>query len=270
VTTAPVPIVFLTGCQRSGTTALAVALSAAYERDGRLFTVNGKLPYVLHRWLSQSDIDGMHLRCDEIIHALRRRNPYGTAAELWLESASTALCAHAERLARDDPSLPRGIDDLAVRIMADSYGADGGWGDKYNEYMTDLDALRPLLPNVKVLLLVRHPIQVAESMLAWLPRRAWCPTTSESVQVKWTRWHEQFFSHPLLGSIPLLVVDYAELATVQVSHRISDFCRLNTAIEQGALRPRHAAIVQSPLPPADRLWSRLRQLADSPEALSWR
>src|SRR4051812_36557269 len=91
--------VFLVGAQRSGTTALASCLSAAFARRGGTFTVNGKLLYVLSRWMRPEDLHGRHLRTDEMLHALRRRSVWGVGSEQWLERAESALRAAAADVA---------------------------------------------------------------------------------------------------------------------------------------------------------------------------
>ena len=58
--------VILLGAQRSGTTALGSVLSAAFADTGSLFTNNGKLPYVLHRWCTDADLRGQHLRVESV------------------------------------------------------------------------------------------------------------------------------------------------------------------------------------------------------------
>lgn len=253
--------VFLVGSQRSGTTALGLALNAAYACEDRTFTVNGKLPYVLHRWLRQSDINGLHLRSDEITYSLVRRRPYGAGATRWVEKACDTIHDCARLLAQDDPGLPRSVAALTARIVADVYGTAGNWGDKYNEYMLDLDSLRPLAPGIKILLLVRDPAEVAASMVRWTPQRAWCPTTIEHAQAKWTQWHEQFLTHPVTARVPLLVVDYADLRGERVARQIGEFCELDAAIDRDGLHPRTAPQLPPRLPKADRLWSCLRQMA---------
>ncbi|MER5891312.1 hypothetical protein ABT160_46550, partial [Streptomyces sp. NPDC001941] len=80
MTTSPV---ILLGAQRCGTTAFAYAMNLAFHDSGGHFTVNGKLPYLLHRWLTAQDLADRHLRADEILHALDRRPPDGAGVERW-------------------------------------------------------------------------------------------------------------------------------------------------------------------------------------------
>src|ERR1700685_4648898 len=87
--------IMLVGAQRSGTTALAVALSQGIATLGGCFTINGKLPYFLRRWWTPADADAHHLRSDEIAHALERIRD--DAAGAWLNRAREALLASARR-----------------------------------------------------------------------------------------------------------------------------------------------------------------------------
>ncbi|MGN0116368.1 MAG: hypothetical protein ACI39M_02635, partial [Streptomyces albidoflavus] len=91
--------VILLGGQRCGTTALAYALNLAFDDHGGHFTVNGKLPYLLHRWLTREDLRHGHLRADEILHALDRRPPDGAGAARWRERVERSLRQAAREVA---------------------------------------------------------------------------------------------------------------------------------------------------------------------------
>lgn len=159
--------VFLVGAQRSRTTALASVLQRAVAAVGGEFTINGKLPYVTSRWLTNDDLVHGHVRADEMVHALRRKRPYGPGADDFLERAEGALTALARRAALMDAPPDR---DVAIRRLAlEAYGAVQ-WGDKYNEYALMADELIRLWPSARVVILVRHPASVAASVLRWEDR----------------------------------------------------------------------------------------------------
>jgi hypothetical protein len=251
--------VFLVGCQRSGTTALASALNLAYASEGRVFTVNGKLPYLLDRWLRQSDVDARHLRDDEIRHALARRLPYGVGVSEWLDRAEAALTAAAQEIAAARTPAPD-RNEIVRRIVARAYGGRTGWGDKYNEYLLDPGCLYPFRDTARVVLVVRDPAEVAASMLSWRPRRGWCPQTEPAAQAKWVAWHRQFLAHPLTAELPLLVVDYADMWRPPVLRQVEQFCQLETPVEP----LRRTTPARTALPPAtdeaSALWVRLRDM----------
>jgi hypothetical protein len=253
--------VFLLGAQRSGTTALASALNAAFAREGRVFTVNGKLPYVLDRWITDADIAGRHLRSDEIIHALRRKPPYGQGALPWLESACAAVAAAARDVA---DGRGQGKQPLIRRIGCEAYGSSAGWGDKYNEYLLDVGCLRPFLASARLLVLIRDPVDVAASMLNWTPQRDWVPATVEAAQDKWLAWHGQFLDRMTGVDVPTMFLEYEQMWHPKCLERIGQFCGLAAAPEAVDAPARtKAATPGERTAAADAMWRSLRSLVDS-------
>ncbi|MBY8870653.1 sulfotransferase [Micromonospora sp. PLK6-60] len=253
------PLILL-GCQRSGTTALAWALSEAYGAAGGHFTVNGKLPYLLDRWCRQDDVDARHLRADEILHALRRRPPGGAGVERWLCQVETSL----RRAAADTAAgRARDADELARRILAESYAGFPRWGDKYNEYLLHLPSLLRMLPRARLLLLVRHPTEVAESMLGWSGDRPWRPERPADAVAKWVAWHRQW---PLAcRTVPAhrrLVVDYHDLCAGAVDDLLSEFVEVDLGAALRTITPRRRATTGVPLSAAaGQLWAELSDQA---------
>lgn len=256
--------VILLGGQRCGTTALAYALNLAFDDHGGHFTVNGKLPYLLHRWLTREDLRHGHLRADEILHALDRRPPDGAGAARWRERVERSLREAARDVAEgragDDPAA------LGRRILTESAGQLPHWGDKYNEYLLHLDHLDALLPDARYVMLVRHPEEAARSMLRWTGDRPWLPATREAALAKWTSWNSNWAA--LADRLPAgrkLVVEYQALCRGEETRRLSEFTGLDLAQYLSGLRPRTAAAVEGTgLPaPTARLWAQLRTAADS-------
>jgi Sulfotransferase family len=138
-----VPLILL-GAQRSGTTALAAVLDAAFDEVGGVFTINGKLPYLLHRWCTDADLRGRHLRVDELLHALRRRPPYGRNSARWLEVTERVLRAAARDVA---DGMSCDAVTLRRRLVRDAYAGSTRFGDKYNEYLLELDNLAATMPD---------------------------------------------------------------------------------------------------------------------------
>jgi hypothetical protein len=221
------PPLVLLGAQRSGTTALASILDAGFDAADGTFTVNGKLPYLLHRWCTAADIAGRHLRADEIMHALVRKPPYGRRAGPWLERVEKVLRAAAARVADGE------IDDavmLRQQIVADSYADASRYGEKYNEYLLELDLLSQTMPDARWVLLVRHPVAVADSMARWAGDRPWRPRDRAAGIGKWVAWHTGALRHPwITDSTRCTVLEYSRLCAGEDLSRLSDVIDLDLA-----------------------------------------
>jgi hypothetical protein len=199
----------LVGPQRSGTTALAAALSTALAAGGGCFTVNGKLPYLLRRWWTDEDAAAGHLRADEVAHSLTRIAPYGTGSEKWLDRTRTALADSARRAALGDaaPSMAEEI----RRVCAEAYGP-GPWGDKYNEYLLELPWLHSTFPHARWVFLVRDPGETVASMLAWRQDKHWNPQDATAASAKWAHWTSRWLA--FREAVPArrrVELDYASL-----------------------------------------------------------
>jgi hypothetical protein len=178
--------VLLVGAQRSGTTALAFALSHAFAAAGGLFTVNGKLPYLLRRWWTQEDLERQHLRADEVVHGLRRLPTTGVGASAWLDRTSVALGASAARAAALSSSAT--VEEEVRLVCGEAYGAIP-WGDKYNEYLLDLPWLHRVFPAARWIFIVREPADAIASMLGWRREKAWNPWDARAAAAKWAAWN---------------------------------------------------------------------------------
>ncbi|GAA3171448.1 MULTISPECIES: sulfotransferase [Nonomuraea] len=244
------PPVLLFGAQRSGTTALATVLHGAFRAAGGIFTINGKLPYLLHRWCTQADVDGRHLRADEILHALDRKPPY-LPPDGWRERVETVVRAAAARVAE---GAVTDAAELRRQIIAAGYAGATRWGEKYNEYLLELDALAAGAPGARWVLLIRHPAAVAESTLRWGGDRPWRPGRREGVLRKWVAWHEGWLRHPRSGDC--LVLEYDRLCRGPDLRRLAQVIGLDLA-------PYARDLVARPGPPdgvpddVERVWQAL-------------
>ncbi|MFJ1928586.1 sulfotransferase [Streptomyces sp. NPDC088131] len=251
--------VILLGGQRCGTTALAYAMNLAFHDAGGHFTVNGKLPYLLHRWLNRQDLADHHLRTDEILHALDRRPPDGSGVERWRARVEESLRAAARDVAEgacgDDPV------DLARRIMAETRGELPYCGDKYNEYLLHLPWFGEVLPDARYVMLVRHPAEAARSMLRWKGDRPYVPLTQEGALAKWTAWNRHWLDFaPAVPDGNALVVEYHALCRGEETERLSRFTGLDLAPYLAGLKPRSPAEDTDDALPADTaaVWEALR------------
>lgn len=256
--------IFVVGAQRSGTTAFAHILSTtlAAQRDG-LFTVNGKLLYFLKRWTLAGDLEARHFRADEIIHALLRRPAQGVEAEAWLVQAERALRDAARKVAAGYyPANKVGVDALIHDVTAGSYG-DKPWGDKYNEYLLDLDFIVRLYPEAKWIFLYRHPVEVAASMLRWTGDRPWRPDRLEDCEAKWVAWNTRWleFRDRVAGE-HRLEVSYEDLCSGAPNARFDRF--LGLSLEENLRTTFRRRSPASPLSPAtdvaQRCWDALQGL----------
>lgn len=249
----------LLGAQRSGTTALAYALSRAFADAGGVFTVNGKLPYLLPRWTTDADLSGRHFRADELAHALARKPPAGEGADRWLKGVDDVLRQAAAEVARGAHAEPGA---LARDIIARAYAPWPLWGDKYNEYLLDLPAVLRAVPGARLVLLVRHPLEAAASQLAWAGDRPWRPETVEDALAKWAAWHRPWFEVvPGLEPSRWLVVGYRALCDGRAADRLAAFCGLDLDRYLSGLRARRPAPFNEELPPdIARLWRALSEM----------
>jgi hypothetical protein len=231
----PASPVFLVGAQRSGTTALAVALSRAFAAAGGCFTVNGKLPYLMRRWWTLDDLACQHLRADEVEHGLRRFPAADDDDAAWRERAAAALRAEAGRAARREAA--DSVEEEVRRVCAEAYGT-ALWGDKYNEYLLDLAWLGRVFPAARWIFLVREPAEAVASMLAWRHEKAWNPRGAAAAGAKWAAWNRRWLR--FRGSLEAgraFEVGYEQLAAAG-GGRLSDWLGLDLAPYLAEFEPR--------------------------------
>lgn len=249
--------ILLVGAQRSGTTALASRLSRAIHDAGGVFTVNGKLPYYLRRWWGHTPAH-RHLRADEVIHGLRRKPPFGEGVDAWLARTEEVLretaraCADGHGDAGGDPRA-----DMRA-LCRRAYGAPL-WGDKYNEYLLELDFLHDLFPRATWIFLARDPAEAVDSMLAWSGDRPWNPTGVAPAALKWSAWNQQWLAFRERVAperrVELLYADVAAGRRGALDERVG--LDLEPYMEGFTPRPRGRP---GPLPAeAERTWERLRE-----------
>lgn len=183
--------VFVVGAQRSGTTALAAAVAGAFEAAGHSFSVNARLPLLLQRWCTDSDLAGRHFRADEVAASLAAYGP-ARYPPGWRARATAALDAAAERAAAGSPDGDAVAEARRIRVEAYTASGGGQWGDKYNEYLLELDHLHRLFPAARWVFVARRPADVVASMLAWDKDRSWHPRHAAACADKWAWWNEQW------------------------------------------------------------------------------
>jgi hypothetical protein len=252
----------LVGAQRSGTTALGHALSAAHARAGGCFTVNGKLFYLAARWIADDDLVARHLRVDELCHALDRRPAGGEGATRWRARLEAALRVQAARIAdgRGDPAAT-----LVRDVAAAAYG-NGPWGDKYNEYLLDLPYLHRLYPRARWLFVHRHPSEAAASMLAWTGDRPWRPADVEGCELKWAEWNERWLAfRERVPEHQRLEVSYDALCTPAGLCDVGRYAGVE--LPDGCMSRRRPPAGPPRTSRAADVWSRLSALHPSPASV---
>ncbi|MFI9504930.1 sulfotransferase [Nocardia sp. NPDC052566] len=255
------PPLLLVGAQRSGTTALASVLDAAFDTVGGIFTINGKLAYLLQRWCTDADIRGRHFRADEILHALDRKQPYGTHSVTWRLRVERVLRTTAARVARG------GVADagaLRRSIIEECYAPASRYGEKYNEHLLELEALSPIFPDAHWLLLIRHPAAVAASMLRWRGDRPWRPVDRADALAKWADWHGPWLGLPWTADpTRCTVLDYDSLCRGDGLGRLSAAIDLNLAPFAAGLIEHQSTVDHSLPKDIGRVWNRLLDQAHS-------
>jgi hypothetical protein len=249
--------IFIVGAQRSGTTAIALALADAAAQGGGLITVNGMLPYYLKRWW-MDDPTLRHLRADEVTHGLRRRSPYGQGSEDWLEAAAAALDRSARRVAKRGSRCDAWQEAREVCLSA--YGHREVWGDKYNEYLLDMPYLQRLFPGARWVFIARNPHSVVRSMLGWSGARSWNPTEAAACAEKWVVWNSRWLvARRRIPRNQRLEILYEEICDGAVIPQVSDFLGFDTSSQLGLIRPPATENPGEPMLPADAraMWSAL-------------
>ena len=236
--------ILLVGAQRSGTTALAAALSQGIASVGGCFTINGKLPYFLRRWWTAPDADAHHLRSDEVAHALGRIPELDDGEGAWLNRAREALLASAHRAGDTKVSI---VDEVR-RVCAEAYGREP-WGDKYNEYLLDLPWLHAMFPDARWVFLVREPAEAVASMIAWRHDKPWNPRDARAASTKWACWTSRWLAfREAVEPRRRLEIDYAALCEGR-HDRLSEFVGVDLTPFLTNFRCRTGARPWAPLDP---------------------
>jgi len=202
--------VFLVGCQRSGTTALALHLQ---RHPALALTVNGKLLYLLIVWLLEQEAHAAcgHVRLDEVAFAFGRKAPYNLSARtMQAIQAYLVRGAPGHLTAGCDPraAIRAMLDDIYAIIHPDARRI----GDKYNEYLLQLPAIHAIYPDARYIFVYRDPVDVAESMLRHFRGRPWAPLNVVQALDKWASWNARWLAmRGLLDPAYYIELCYEEL-----------------------------------------------------------
>jgi hypothetical protein len=184
--------VFVVGAQRSGTTALGLILS---KHDKILMTVHGKLLYYLILWIYYdfSPASQFHVRIDEIVHSLKRRPILGIDP---LETEKIMNLLVNQFYFRDFEHMTK--EEIIAYIWTNTYHEIGKdkeiVGDKYNEYLLQLNQIIAIFPKARFVFLHRHYQDVAESMVRHFAGRPMSPKTYEDAAIKWAQWNDNWLN----------------------------------------------------------------------------
>jgi LPS sulfotransferase NodH len=205
--------VFVLGPQRTGSTLVGRILSSA---AGSAFTVNGKLLYYLMLWLSESSsgsLAGRHFRAEEIVHSLRRKPILGVG-EQFVSEAETVLTGIAKRIAdhTTDTSPTQLIREAMHGVYRTLNDTPVFWGDKYNEYILDLDRIRLVYPAARFIAMNRNEKAAATSALKAFGGRPWCPSTAELCAEKHDAWYDHWqVAKAAIPNASYLEISYEDL-----------------------------------------------------------
>src|SRR5262249_27103155 len=149
--------IFVLGAQRTGSTLIGRMLAALPESA---ITINGKVAYYLFLYIPTTPTWWQwieHLRTDEILHALSRKPPI-QAPDRFNEHVVEGL-----RLGRldllgltDRPTRRQAIAHLTRTVYTALAPQARLWGDKYNEYVLQLDDLHGCFPDARWVWTVRE------------------------------------------------------------------------------------------------------------------
>lgn len=255
---------FVVGAQRSGTTALAHAIAEGAHRAGGCFTVNGKLFYLARRWITENDVRARHLRVDEILYALTRRRPLGYGAEEWMSRLEASLRSSALRVAEGEVGAdPAAVAGLVRDIAREAYGP-GPWGDKYNEYLLELDTLNRWFPEASWLFVARQPGEVRDSVRAWAGDRPWLPRSEAAIELRWVEWNRLWLAfRSCVGAARQLEVTYGDLCNGRAADAVEAFTGMSLDGLAAMRRPCRAESAEVMTREARDLWTRLLDVTSS-------
>ena len=220
---------FLIGAQRSGTTIFSLLLA---EHKDTFIAVNGKLLYYLITWLypwSQPIING-HIRLDEVVHSLKRKRILGIS-ESHLEKMYQVLETQFNYQTYDTLETPEIIAHIWVKTFRAISNGEPVIGEKYNEYLIQLDEIRQIFPRARYIFIYRHYLDTAESMFRVFRNRSWGPLNYENAIIKWARWNEQWLKFKRTNpNTPFFEVKYEDLvkSPTQLVTHVCDFLGLPT------------------------------------------
>ena len=257
------PIILL-GAQRSGTTALAYSLNNLFAQKNGQFTINDKIIYYLQRWLTDKDIENRHFRADEVVYSLKRVVPKGIPNEnLWMEQISVILNKTSSLIAD-------GTDICAIdfirNIMSEIYGNYAVWGYKYNEDILNISYISTLFPKARFIILVRNPLDVANSILNWKKEKVWRPSSISENLRKWECWHQELIS--LINhwdKSKFIVLDYDKLCEGEYKKDLSSFLNMEIGNEFDNLKTKRDTVNfrdEDKIPTSTmKIWEKLNLLA---------
>lgn len=180
---------FVLGAQRSGTTILSDTLA---ENQSIFLTIEGKLLYYLITWVGR-DPDprpGWQIRLDEIAYSLKRKPISGIDAV-----AVSEMIEHLETGFPVGRFLHATSRDIVRNIWFDIYKrlAHGKpvFGDKYSEYLLQIQEIIALFPDAKYIFIHRDPFDVAESAVRTFRDHSWAPTLNIAF-AKWAAWNQNW------------------------------------------------------------------------------
>jgi len=141
----------------------------------------------------------------------------------------------------------------------------GLWGDKYNEYLWELDTLATWFPDASWLFVVRHPGEVRESVRAWTGDRPWLPSTDAAIELRWVAWNQRWLAfRSRVSPARRLEVTYRDLCSGSAAGVVEDFTGVSVEGLATMRRPPRSQGADVRTTEAQDLWTDLEHLASSP------
>jgi hypothetical protein len=208
--------------------------------------------------LTEEDLRYRHFRSDEILHSIRRIQPGGQAADLWIESVRDALDDAAGCIA-EGTELSR-VEFTAI-ILNRIYSNWTRWGEKYNELVLSIPYLETVLHLPRYVFLYRNPGCVVRSMLRWTGHRPWNPEGVQSAEAKWQAWNEAaYYELSKVDRARILYINYDDLCDdPHVADALENFLELDCAdfIRGRYIRKSHRMPITFVSAESQQLWANL-------------
>jgi hypothetical protein len=198
------------GSQRSGTTVFSELLG---RHPSLLLTVNGKMLYYLITWMWEDGKSAGHLhpRLDEIAYSLGRKWIGGISIDQLNQMKRTLLSELPPEVIHGK-SAEAAIREVFLRVYAAANLENRLIGDKYNEYLLQLDKINAIFPECRFIFIHRDPFDVAESMIRRFGSRPWCPRSYDAALSKWTAWNMEWLRYrQRVTRCRYLEIEYADL-----------------------------------------------------------
>lgn len=200
----PAAPVIVLGCQRSGTTLLASLLRDASNGGFGVEAGVIRLAFIWFLNLCRTPAAFGNLRMVEFLHALRWGGQAGPTPERegWHDAASAVLTGYLGDGRLKSWAREGRIEDFLACLCRDThlYGNPEArwWGDKYPQYLFQIDQIEQVFPRARFVFVYRHPHPVMESLYRLRNPRdrpgGGLRLDMADCRDQWTQWNRTWFA----------------------------------------------------------------------------